>query len=312
MNVTLQRLRYFAAVAEELSFTRAAARLHVSQPSLSAQIRVLERELGVELLARTTRRVELTGAGRAFADDLRRLLDGLEDAAARARRIAEREAGTLRAAYTASVGYQALPLILDELEATVPDLSVIAHRAWSTRVVDQVRSGEADLGLVREFSESWGLASETIRLEPLAMFASVRHPLAGRDAVRMDDLRDETFIVVDRALAPGFHDLVMGLCRRAGYTPRVMRLSAPDNREPLLASLSRHADRIFVGPESTSTTSWDGVVHVRVEDPDARMRLSLVHRHGADTPGIAAFVAAARAVARREGWLGHPAAPART
>lgn len=307
MNVTLQRLRYFAAVADELSFTRAAARLHVSQPSLSAQIRLLEREIGVELLRRTTRTVELTAAGRSFAEDVGHLLGALDDAAARARRVAEREAGTLRVAYTASVGYQALPLILDELEASVPSVSVMAHRAWSTRVVDEVRSGDADLGLVREFDGSWGITSETVRLEPLAMFASVRHPLAACTDVAIADLRNETFIVVDRALAPGFHDLVMGLCHRAGFSPRAMRLSAPDNREPLLANLSRHPDRIFVGPQSTASTSWEGVVHVPVSDPDARMRLNMVWRPGAEGTGVQAALEAARAVARREGWLGAPA-----
>src|SRR5680860_1026444 len=129
MDTTIRRLRYFVAVADELNFTRAAARLHVSQPSLSAQVRALERDVGVELLHRTTRHVELTDAGQSMLEDTRRLLEGLEEARLRARQVAETASGTLRVAYTASVGYQALPLILDELDALEPELVVNANRA---------------------------------------------------------------------------------------------------------------------------------------------------------------------------------------
>src|SRR5450631_1707025 len=107
MNVTLQRLRYFVAVADELNFTKAATRLHVSQPSLSAQVRALERDLRLELLRRTTRRVELTDAGRVLHEDARRILDDLDHALARARRAQDAAFAELRVAYTATVGYQA-------------------------------------------------------------------------------------------------------------------------------------------------------------------------------------------------------------
>jgi DNA-binding transcriptional LysR family regulator len=303
MNATLQRLRYFVAVADELSFTRAAERLHVSQPSLSAQVRALERGLGLELLHRTTRRVELTEAGRVLHEDVRRILDDLDQAHARARRAQDATSANLRVAYTASVGYQALPLILDELEARAPELTVSAYRSWSTRVLEAVRAGDVDLGLVREFEGARDLVGETLRMEPLAVFASVRHPLAERSTVTIRDLEGATMVVVPASLAPGFHDLVLALCVRRGFDPPVIELSAPDNREPLLAHLSRHADRVFVGPVSMSTTSWEGVVHVPIEDPDARMGLSIVWPATGASPAVTAAVAAARAVSEREGWL---------
>jgi DNA-binding transcriptional LysR family regulator len=303
MDTTLQRLRYFVAVADELNFTRAAARLHVSQPSLSAQVRALERDVGTELLRRTTRRVELTEAGHSVLDDTRRLLEGLEEAGTRARRIADTAAGTLRVAYTASVGYHALPLILDELEARAPGLAVSANRAWSTRVLDQIRSGDADLGLVREFRQTRGITGETIRLEPLAVFASVRHPLAARAVVGIRDLEGQTLVLVPHALAPGFRDLVVSLCRRAGFEPLAIAPTAPDNREPLLAHLSRHAEHLFVGPVSMASVTWKGVVNVPIDDPEAVMGLSMVWATGASAPGIPIAAEAARAVSEREAWL---------
>ncbi len=303
MDTTTQRLRYFVAVADELNFTRAAARLHVSQPSLSAQVRALERDVGTELLRRTTRRVELTEAGHSMLEDTRRLLESLEEARLRARRVADTAAGRLRVAYTASVGYQALPLILDELEARAPELTVSANRAWNTQVLDQIRSGEIDLGLVREFRQARGISGETIRKEPLAVFASVRHTLAARSVVGIRDLEGQTFVLVPQTLAPGFRDLVVALCRRAGFEPRAIAPAAPDNREPLLAHLSRHADHLFVGPVSMASVTWKDVVNVPIDDPDARMGLSMIWSSGASAPGIPIAAEAARAVSTREGWL---------
>lgn len=303
MDTTIQRLKYFVAVADELNFTRAAARLHVSQPSLSAQVRALERDIGVELLHRTTRRVELTEAGQSMLEDTRRILEGLEEARLRARHAAETASGTLRVAYTASVGYQALPLILDELDALEPELIINANRAWSTRVLDQIRSGEVDLGLVREFRQARGIVGEIVRREPLAVFASVRHPLAARSVVGIRDLEGHTLVLVPQGLAPGFRDLVVSLCRRAGFEPRAIPATAPDNREPLLAHLSRHAEHLFVGPVSMATVSWKGVVNIPIEDPDATMGLSMVWSAGATARGIPVALEAARTVSRREGWL---------
>lgn len=183
MDVTLKQLRYFVAVAEELSFTRAAARPHLSQPALSVQIGRLERDLGAQLLTRSSRSVELTDAGRGFHDDARRLIAELDRARERARRTQEAADPALRIAHTASVAYEALPLILDELATGAAGVDVSARQVWSTRAVEEVRIGEADVALVREFAGGEGLRTEVVRREPLAAFMSTRHPLAAARAV---------------------------------------------------------------------------------------------------------------------------------
>jgi DNA-binding transcriptional LysR family regulator len=303
MNVTLQRLRYFVAVADELNFTRAAARLHVSQPSLSSQVRALERDLGLELLRRTTRRVELTAAGQVLHQDVRRILDDLDHAYARARRVQDAASVALRVAYTATVGYQALPLILDELEARAPELRLSAYRAWSTDVIEAVRTGDVELGMLREYEATEGLLSTTIRMEPLAVFMSARHRLAKRPTLQIADLEGQTMIGVPSLLAPGFHDLIQTLCARRDFDPIMIDQSAPDNREPLLAHLSRHADLIFVGPVSMSSTSWKGVVHVPIADADAKLGLSLIWPESGPSSAAVIAIAAAAAVSERERWL---------
>ncbi len=165
MDVTLRQLRYFVAVAEELSFTRAAARLHLSQPSLSVQIGRLERDAGATLLRRTSRSVALTPAGEALYEDARRLLADLDRALERARRVAG-AATPLRIAHTASVAYRALPLILDELAAGPEGIDAVPRQEWCMAAVEAVLLGEADIALVREFAGGEGLATEVVTLVP--------------------------------------------------------------------------------------------------------------------------------------------------
>jgi DNA-binding transcriptional LysR family regulator len=302
MDLTLKQLRYFVAVAEELSFTRAAARLHLSQPALSVQIARLERDVGAQLLIRTSRSVELTDAGRGFHEDARRVIADLERARERARRTQETAGAALRIAHTASVAYQALPLILDELATTAPEIVVSARQEWSTRALEEVMLGEADVALVREFAGEEGLRAEVVRREPLAAFMSVRHPLAGRGAIGIGDLRGHPVVVVPEALAPGFHSLVGRLCEGRGFRPAEVEMTSPENREPLLAHLSRHPEHLFVGPVSMAGLAWEGVVHVPLDDADARIGLSLVWADARPTPVVGRALAAARAVAAREGW----------
>ncbi len=306
MNASLRQLRYFLVVAEELSFTRAAERLHVAQPAVSAQIRALERDVGVTLLRRTTRRVELTEAGRSLADDTRRLLDGLDTAWARARRVGEGLSGRLRIAYTASTAFEALGLILDELEARAPELQVSATQVWATEAELAVLSGDADLALERLPSPHPDLSEHVLRQERLAVFVSHENPLSGQRDVAIGDLQHQVILTVPRDLAAGFHDLVADLCRRAGFEPRLLDVTAPSHREPLLSHLAHHPEQVFVGPVSIATMPWPGVAYVPIRDADAQMPLSIVVRR-VELPGhVTLALDAAQAVAEREGWLPLP------
>lgn len=302
MDLTLKQLRYFIAVAEQLSFTRAAARLHLSQPALSVQINRLERDVGADLLRRTSRSVELTEAGRGLYEDARRVIADLERARERARRTQQAGAATLHLAYTASVAYEALPLILDELARGAPPIEVSGRQVWSLRALDAVLVGDADIALVREFEGGQGLCTQLVRREPLGAFMSVRHPLAARSRLEVGDLRGHAVVVVPEELAPGFHSLVGRLCERRGFRPDEVPMASPENREPLLAHLSRHPDHLFVGPVSMAGLAWDGVVHAPLADPDARIGLSVVWPAGPPSPVVARALEAVRAVAAREGW----------
>lgn len=303
MDVTLKQLRYFVAVAEDLSFTRAAGRLHVSQPTLSVQIGNLERQIGAELFNRTSRRVELTAAGRGLHDDARRLLADLGRAGERARRTHAADVATVRVVHTASVAYEALPLILAEVEQTVPGVEIVAQQVWNAPALEDVRLGDAHLALVREFDGAEGLKGEVVRREPLVALMSTRHTLAGRDRLFLSDLRDQTVLVVPRTLSPGFTDIVTHLCAGLGFVPSQVELSSAGNREPVFAQLARQDDRLFIGPASMAGLRWDGVCGMPIADEGASMRLDAVW---ADRPLPRAadrVLDAVRRVSRREHWL---------
>ena len=143
----LRQLRYFVAVAEELHFRRAAERLHMSQPPLSHQIRLLEEELGCELLARTRRRVEMTPAGVAFLRDARAVLADLDRAAHNARRIHEGQTGTLRVSFAGSALLSLVPRVVQRLSATHPAIDIELHERSTSDQIRALAAGATDLGL---------------------------------------------------------------------------------------------------------------------------------------------------------------------
>ena len=301
-GITLRRLRYFVAVAERLSFTGAAEAMHVSQPSLSAQVRALEHSLGVELVRRTTRRIELTDAGHALREDAIRMLADLETAIARVRRADEAGRPTLGIAYTPSAGYEALPLILAELEARGIAVAVRAERLPAPKVLEAVTAGAAQMGLVRGAEGGDGLVSEILRKEPLALFVAPGHRLATRGAIGLAELAQETLVVVPAALAPGFREVVLGLIGPRELEPDLVELVAPESRESLVDHLSRHPGHAFIGPVSMASAGWGGLIRVSIDDPRARLGLSAVWSVSHETRA-APLLAAARAVSDRQRWL---------
>lgn len=150
----LSQLRCFVAVAEELHFGRAAERLHMTQPPLSRQVRLLEHQIGTELLERTSRSVKLTAAGRGFLPDAARILRLADEAAATARRIATGAAGTLAIGFTASVGYGLLPSLVSAVRAASPDVRLTLKEMVSGAQLEALDARLIDVGLLRHPSST--------------------------------------------------------------------------------------------------------------------------------------------------------------
>src|SRR5258707_6447747 len=227
MDLEPRLLRYFLAVANELHFGRAAARLYISQPSLSNQIRALERTLGTDLFVRTSRQVELTPAGRTLLEEAPLALAALDRAAERARLAEEGVAGTVRLGYAPMAGYETLGAILAAAEHDSPNLTVIASELFSSEVPGRVLAGELDVGLALFPEPARGVRSRLLRAEPLALVFGRHHRLAGADPVPVASLAGETLLMFPRELAPGYYDRVVAACDQHGFQPEIRAFTDP-------------------------------------------------------------------------------------
>ena len=288
----LRQLRYFIAVAEELHFRRAAARLHMSQPPLSQQIARLEEELGVRLLTRTRRRVELTAAGAAFLRDARAMVGELDAAIATARRVDAGQAGLLRVNFVGSALLSIVPGIVQRFRGRRPEVEIELHERSTLEQLRAVGAGVVDVGLVRPpIDADDGLLTELVMRERTVAAIPVGHPLAGLTRVPLKRLAAEPLVLFPREQAPGFHDLITGRLAATGTSPRVVQY-APE----MVTIIGLVAAGIGLSPvpASVARLALDGVTYrPLVGAPDAE--LMAVTRAGDDSPLVAAFVAEARA-----------------
>ena len=290
--VELRHLRYFIAVAEELNFSRAAERLHMAQPPLSAAIRSLERDLGVELFHRTTREVRLTDAGRAFLAGARRTLADADRAAEDAKRAAAGALGRLRIAYSWSTRFETLPALGRAFRAGHPDVELLAQEMWNARMPPAFGNGSIDiaLSLCPEIAAELDLAP--IRSERLVALLPEAHPLAGEREIALSALANEDFIVFPREIAPRLHDAFMAIFRRVGFEPRVRTESFHTGWDlGVLADIPA----VAMAPQTVSGGLPDGIVPVALGEPTDALETCLVWRRSDDSPAIDAFVSVARA-----------------
>lgn len=216
----LRHLRYFVAVAEELSFTRAASRLHTAQPSLSQQIRQLETELGVTLLERSRHHVRLTPAGRQFLRDAQEILSRVDRAAARATRSAAGEIELAVGSFLAA-DVKILPRLRAALAAKLPHLQMVLHSKYAIDHIVGLHQAVLDVAFVRGPMVDTGLELYELLSEPLVIALPASHPAARLDVVTPEQVADLSCIPISRTTATGLHDTVTMFCReqRVSFHP---------------------------------------------------------------------------------------------
>ena len=291
----IRQLEYLVLVAQERSFTRAAARGNVAQPALSRQIAKLEAELGLPLVDRTTRRVSMTPAGVAMVGHAERVLAELEAARALAARATAVLTGRVELGVTTTPGSIDVPALLAEFHARYPDVDLIVREDLSVRLVDALRADRLDLAFVSGVAPA---ARERLTLQPLArdpLLAVVAegHRLAGRDAIRIADLRDERFV----AFPPGatIRDAVARAAQDAGFTPRVSFESAETARARAIVA---HGLAVAVLPQSDALAPGPPVVALAFRDVDLHHDLHVATRTGRRlSPAAAAFLRGVQGVA---------------
>lgn len=225
----LRHLRYFVAVAEEMSFTRAAEKLLLAQPSLTRQVHNLEQELGVQLLDRTKNQISLTEEGKSFLVDAKRLVALSLESMKAVQRFSRDGSGQLNLGYPFRFNFDLLPATLASFSQTYPEMAV---NLFDMSPAEQLRALEArkiDLGFVglRPSATDKGAAAltwECVARHNLVVVLSSHHPLAKKREIEITDLQALFFVTMSEPTHPGSREWLCGLCQQAGFTPRILQV----------------------------------------------------------------------------------------
>ena len=292
----LRHLRYFVAVGEEQHYGRGAKRVRVAQPALSRQIQDLEEEVGFKLFERLSRGVKLSMAGKLFLEEARRILQQVEEATRRAKRVALGQSGTLRVGFVESMSWHGVvPDSFREFRTRQPEAELQLKPLSSREQIEAVHSGVLDAGFVFAISNiDRELAELPVASLNLMLAAHKGHPLTKRKALRLRDLREAAFIWFPRRESPAFYDRLMHECFRNGLkSPHIVQEAL--NEATILSLVACRMGVAFV----TSATRWrcpESVVLLPVLDLKLALPFALVWRKDNASPLITKFVADVRSL----------------
>ncbi|MFD6139884.1 LysR family transcriptional regulator [Promicromonospora sp. NPDC060271] len=284
---TLDQVRCFQAVAEELHFGRAAERLNMTQPPLSRQIQKLERAVGVPLLERDNRHVELTTAGAAFLEEARRLLTAADAAPALARKIAAGRAGVLRLGFTAASGFSLLGTLVQEIAEFMPDVDLDLQELVTIEQIEAIRRGELDLALGRPPFDQESFDSRLLLSEDLVLAVPDGHAFARLDRpVVVGDLREQAVIGHHPTKARYFYDMVVRYIdvEHANVVHVVSQILT-------MCSLVAAGRGVAFVPESARLLGLPGVTFVELGDvPHGVVELHAIWNRTSKNPALHTFL----------------------
>ena len=292
MSPELRQLRYFVAVAEEGSLTRAAARLHIAQQSLSQQIRTLELQLGVTLFERSPRGVTLTEVGTVLLREARPVLAQAERAVEAVRSAARGEQGELRVGFLGSVANYFMPPVVRAFRARHPGVALHAEDVTISALVAGLREGTLDAGLSRPPLVD-DLEGEVVLREPVAAVLPEGHPLADRTELTLADLAGEPWVLTPRASWPPWHRRYDEDFARAGFRPRVVQRGTTPQGLLALVAAGVGVTRLTLSSRSLRDS---GVVFVPLAGDEAYV--VLLRRPDARNPALPALREIVHEVAR--------------
>lgn len=281
-------LRSFTVVAEELHFGRAAQRLSIAQPALTRQIQRLEGDLGTALLTRSARRVALTASGRIFLQRARSLLDGIDEAAAEARRVAQGQEGIVRVGFIHSSTYGITPSIIRRFRDRFPAVVLDLHEMPIDEQVAALLDATIDVGILRPPLADPRLTSHVLTSERFVIALPGTHALAAKGSVALGALASETFIFFTQQRSPLFYETINAMCRAAGFTPRVEQHATQIHT---MLGLVAAGLGIAIVPEVARNLALPNVTFCAIEDDARTVDVALGWRIEDTNPALAAFVA---------------------
>ena len=284
----LRHLRYFVAVADELNFTRAAARLNTSQPSLSQQIRQLEAHVGVALLDRSRHHVALTDAGRIFVREARDILGRIEHAGRLAKQAADGRAGDLSVGTFPAADVRIFPTLRPLVATHLPHVRLILHSKYTLDPVMGLRTGALDVAFLRGPIDIDGLDALEVAREQIVVVLPAHHTLSRRTRIPIHVLHDLPCITMERALAPALHDAIAALYRKSRI--RMQAVSSADNVLGHLQLVQEGLGFALLPDSVTSLLPPGVVVKPLAGDPAPVVSIVVAWRTGNGSPLVRAFV----------------------
>ncbi|HEX4066992.1 MAG TPA: LysR substrate-binding domain-containing protein [Acidobacteriaceae bacterium] len=295
----LRHLRYFCAVADWQGFNRAANALHVSQSAISEQILDLEREVGVQLLHRSPRRVRLTPAGEIFYEDARKVLALSEQAMEHARRSARGEIGALKTAFLVWGASPFLPRVIREFRQLHPGVRLSLMEMHPSAQSEALLQGSLDVGFTRPLQPPYAaqLRSETLYADPLIAVLPSDHPLA-RGPLALRELANESFVLCERDISPALFDRITSLCEQAGFSPRIIQTS---NVLSSVLALVEAGEGVTLIPSSLRKVRFSDLAFCPLTEPQGAIELVMAwspEREGAVKTAFLDFVRARKEIIR--------------
>ncbi|NLT72088.1 MAG: LysR family transcriptional regulator [Verrucomicrobiaceae bacterium] len=282
----LRHLRYFQAVAEELSYSRAARRLHIAQPALSRAVQELEEELGVLLIDRKRRTIRLTPGGEVLQRETGRIFENLDDTRRKVRRTASGDVGELRLGYIGPPTRFFLGPLLKRYHQIYPRVTIVLEERTPERVWEMVSKGRLSVGLTRPVlaHEALGLQSLLLHEEKLCAAVPVDHPYAEKAVIPWSSLADEPIVLLARREGAGSHDTILAACAKAGFAPRIAHTPS------VIGTILRYVEAgsgIGIVPESVAPETDD--VRLVPLKPVEKIPLVMVWSREGDDPAVSAF-----------------------
>ncbi|WP_069870841.1 LysR family transcriptional regulator [Streptomyces malaysiensis] len=293
----LRQLQYFLAVAEELNFSRAADRLNMTQPPLSAQIRQLEEELDVVLFERSTRKVKITAAGLLFKQSTQELFSQLRKNIDDARRAAKGEWGKLALGFVPSTTVEILPPILRDFREKFSDVRLDLHELTPEQQVRGLRDGTLDCAcFYLPFAEidpfgDRNLASTAISREPLVAALPPDHRLAAQRKIQVGDLADEPFVLVGGHSGQGLREIILEQCRRGGFVPHIVQEAALIQT---IAGLVASGVGVALIPASVRRIQKIGIAYRALQQDPLDCEMGLIWMRENNSPVLTGFIDVAR------------------
>jgi DNA-binding transcriptional LysR family regulator len=299
----LRHLTSFVAVAEELNFGRAAARLHMSQPPLSQQIRALERDLGVSLFQRNTRSVRLTAAGAAMLDPVRDVLTAVAVARRSAIAAGKGEVGHVSFGFAGVSSAAMLPVLTRAIRAHLPGIELtLQGPLYSGETIGKIVEGTLDLGFAT-VSRPGGLGWRLVRQDRFLVAVTDSHRYASARELRVSDLEGESFITFPAARGSELRSIFMAACSDAGFVPRIVQ-EAPDSLS--LLSMVGAGVGIALVVNAAEIIKLEHVKLIPLAEPSLSLPVSLVWRKDNDSPPVLAVLELSKRVLPTPGNSLHP------